>query len=296
MSNKTIFDRIWGNCEFDEYFFQFIDTYEFQRMRNMKQLGSSYFVFSSASGNRFEHSIGVGYLAMILGNILNIKYPEIVNKTHVRLLTLAGLIHDIGHGPYSHLFDKIKPLGTDDNDWINNHEERSKMIFKYMINKYGIKIPEYEVEIVFNMIDPKEEHKRYWLYQIISGEIDVDRLDYILRDSSNVGHSITFNHFQAIRIINKIEIKNEQIYFPSCLNNDIEDFFRSRAIMYSRVYRSPKVLELDAKVSEIFNLSKIKEIIKTIEDFIKFDDSILFQLYSDDFIKPYLDEFFGRRN
>ena len=129
---KNIFDSVWGSCPISPLCQMFIDTYEFQRMRNMKQLGASYFVFSSASGNRFEHSIGVGHLAKLMAEKLRKEFPEIVSERFIEIIQIAGLCHDLGHGPFSHLFDEVVE-SHDTNNRI--HENRSKCILSYMIEK-----------------------------------------------------------------------------------------------------------------------------------------------------------------
>uniref|UniRef100_A0A3P9DUK0 HD/PDEase domain-containing protein n=1 Tax=Maylandia zebra TaxID=106582 RepID=A0A3P9DUK0_9CICH len=99
-------DPIHGHIELHPLLVKIIDTPQFQRLRNIKQLGGGYFVFPGASHNRFEHSIGVGHLAGELAKTLKLKQPELdISERDVLCVQIAGLCHDLGHGPFSHLFD-----------------------------------------------------------------------------------------------------------------------------------------------------------------------------------------------
>jgi len=119
-SNRTIYDPIHGHLEFDDYVWDIIDTPEFQRLRNLFQLGNCSYVFPGATHTRFEHSIGVAYLSNRLTNHLiksskenkTFNFYDINSEFNVSCVTLAGLLHDLGHGPFSHLFDRkvIKTL------------------------------------------------------------------------------------------------------------------------------------------------------------------------------------------
>ncbi|XP_018526907.1 deoxynucleoside triphosphate triphosphohydrolase SAMHD1-like [Lates calcarifer] len=104
--SKVFNDPIHGHVELHPLLIKIIDTPQFQRLRNIKQLGGTYFVFPGASHNRFEHCIGVGYLAGRLVQALNERQPELlISRRDILCVQIAGLCHDLGHGPFSHMFD-----------------------------------------------------------------------------------------------------------------------------------------------------------------------------------------------
>uniref|UniRef100_A0A8C6WMW0 HD domain-containing protein n=1 Tax=Neogobius melanostomus TaxID=47308 RepID=A0A8C6WMW0_9GOBI len=110
---------IHGHMEFDPILVKIIDTPQFQRLRNLKQLGGVYFVYPGASHNRFEHSLGVAHLAGQLVQNLKEKQPELkIDDRDVRCVEIAGLCHDLGHGPFSHMFDGMFiPKARPDRQW-----------------------------------------------------------------------------------------------------------------------------------------------------------------------------------
>ncbi|KAI2594740.1 SAM and HD domain containing deoxynucleoside triphosphate triphosphohydrolase 1 [Homo sapiens] len=136
---KVINDPIHGHIELHPLLVRIIDTPQFQRLRYIKQLGGGYYVFPGASHNRFEHSLGVGYLAGCLVHALGEKQPELqISERDVLCVQIAGLCHDLGHGPFSHMFDgRFIPLARPEVKWT--HEQGSVMMFEHLINSNGIK-------------------------------------------------------------------------------------------------------------------------------------------------------------
>ena len=155
-----------------------IDTIEFQRLREIKQLGCCYLIFPCAVHTRFEHSIGVYHLAKQYVDILNVDGQYFTERERL-CISIAGVIHDIGHGPYSHLFDDIVPKEK-------HHEYRSGIILKRMNTKYNLG---------FSYEGSKLYHRGYQSYKegyksiVVSNKngIDVDRFDYLMRDIHMTG-------------------------------------------------------------------------------------------------------------
>ena len=139
---KLIFDTVYGYIPYSIQETKFLDTSWIKRLKRIKQLGLLDHVFPSASHSRFEHSIGVCYLSGELMYNLKDKHPELkIDKKKIELVQIAGLCHDLGHGPFSHLFDNefIKKYQDINNPNIH-HENRSCIMLKRIVSKYKINI------------------------------------------------------------------------------------------------------------------------------------------------------------
>ena len=154
---KIFQDDIHGPIEICSFGSKIIDTPEFQRLRNIKQLGSGYYVFPSASHNRFEHSIGTAHLARSLINEIATNQPELGITLEQKInVELAGLCHDLGHGPFSHIYDDIYLKDKiPDNHPFRHHEQRSCAILALINEKYGIGISLENIKQIQTMIHPE---------------------------------------------------------------------------------------------------------------------------------------------
>jgi len=263
-----LYDIIHGNISLCETSKKIIDTIEFQRLREIKQLGCCYLVFPCAVHTRFEHSIGVYHLAKQYVDILNVDGQYFTERERL-CISIAGLIHDIGHGPYSHLFDEIVPKEK-------HHEYRSGIILKRMNTKYNLGFSVEEVNFIIDVINPTKEGYKY---QIVSNKngIDVDRFDYLMRDIHMTGlnYGIEFQ-----RIMNYSKIVDGTVKYSDKVKTNIEDFFHIRFIMYREVYNHRKVRGLEHMMKKYLQLIEpvvnIKNVVVSddIEKFLEFDDSI----------------------
>ena len=237
-----IYDIIHGNISLCSTAKKIIDTIEFQRLRDIKQLGCCYLVFPCAVHTRFEHSLGVYHLAKNYVDILNVDGKYFTEREKL-CISIGGLIHDIGHGPYSHLFDDIVPKEK-------NHEYRSGIILKRMNQKYDIGFSNDEIAFILEVINPLKDGYKY---QIISNKngIDVDRFDYLMRDIHMTGlnYGIEFQ-----RIMNYSKIIDGEIKYSDKVKTNIEDFFHIRFIMYREVYNHRKVRSLEHMMKEYLRL------------------------------------------
>ncbi|XP_044066529.1 uncharacterized protein LOC122882805 [Siniperca chuatsi] len=136
---KVFNDPIHGHVELHPFLIKIIDTPQFQRLRNIKQLGGAYFVYPGASHNRFEHSIGVAHFAGELVKALSTRQPELqITTRDILCVQIAGLCHDLGHGPFSHLFDKLFiPKAQPTKTW--KHENASIAMFDYLVKRNNLK-------------------------------------------------------------------------------------------------------------------------------------------------------------
>jgi HD superfamily phosphohydrolase len=249
-------------------FKDFIDIPEFQRLRHLKQLGLTDYVFPSAVHTRFSHSLGVAHLARRAIQTIRINQPDCgLDDEDELVYTLAGLYHDIGHGPFSHEFEHMFPCF--------NHEENSEKIIKSIFKNYvfNLKNPSHICTRVCNAINGRAGELK-----LISGHIfDVDRLDYLQRDAYHTNLQCspdTTYILQNLRIIDKKLCISEKC--KSTLVKLLED----RHYLHMSLYQHKTVAAINLMVKDIFHHEDIKakllEHIKS-DKFI-IDDRILFML------------------
>lgn len=231
---KIIKDCIYGYIKIPTLCQLFMDVPEFQKLRRIKQLGNVSRVYPSATHTRFEHSLGVMHLAGQLCKVLKIKKEK-------HLIQLAGLYHDIGHLPYSHLFDKALKIIQPHNVKIN-HEERSIELFLNVSSRLKILSKEEEEFVCACIKGVKLPNQPRYLFEIIASSIDVDKLDYLCRDAYHTG----MPSFQSNYILMNAKIVNGHIGFRKKTLEDIKDMFETRNRMHELVYQHPVSLQYDS--------------------------------------------------
>jgi HD superfamily phosphohydrolase len=282
--SKQIYDPIHGFISITPLMQNFIDTSEFQRLRDLKQLGATYFVFPSATHTRFEHSLGVSHLAGLTMSSLKNTQPELgITEKDIELTRIAGLLHDIGHGPFSHLYDHYVKEPTEP-----EHEERGIEIIKNMVEKYEINITKDELNKVINMIDPDKNNKKLWMYQIVANKIcsiDVDKIDYIQRDCYHIGMKFggEYSRLMTDCRVKKTQNSDELVLaWPKKLEFEIYNLFNSRYRLHKQVLSHHTV-----KAYEYYIIEILRSIKQDGYDFLALTDSIVFcnlhqnQLYDD---------------
>jgi deoxynucleoside triphosphate triphosphohydrolase SAMHD1 len=237
MSTKEVFDPIHEFISITPLMQLIINTPEIQRLRELKQLGATYFVFPSATHSRFAHSLGVSHLAGAMMESLQKNQPELeINERDIEITRIAGLIHDIAHGPFSHLYDEYVRHYDED-----EHEVRGGKLFVKMIEKYNIPLNGDEVKKIIDMVDPKDGLEMCWQYQIVANkmcQVDVDKLDYIRRDCYHLGIKIsdTFS-----RLVSKVRVVTNAsghhiLAWPKKLQFNIFNLFATRYRLHKQVY------------------------------------------------------------
>lgn len=190
-----------------------------QRLTRIKQLGLSSFVYPGAQHTRFQHSLGAFHLMSEAITQLRAKENEITREESEGVLA-AILLHDIGHGPFSHVLENTLVKGV-------SHEEISLMLMQ-RINK------EMNGQLDVAMSIFKDEYPKKFLHQLVSGQLDMDRLDYLRRDSFYTG--VTEGNIGSARIIKMLDVKDDHLVVESKGIYSIENFLTARRLMYWQVY------------------------------------------------------------
>lgn len=257
--NNFFKDPIYGEISFDNdhLFFELIASKEFSRLKNIKQLGICERIFHTATHSRYAHSIGVYNLSKLFIKNLNISFKS----KNAKVVMVAALLHDIGHGPFSHVFEKISKTHHEkitEKIILSKNTEINKILLKYKINPIS-------VSNIYNSISPEP-----WMWQIITSAIDADRMDYILRDSYMIGTK--YGTIDIPLLISRTKLNSEKYIVHSFKNkNVIQAFLQSRIFMREDVYENNNVLLLEWTLVNIF-----EEIRKSKEEIMKEKNKILY--------------------
>ncbi|KAI0269351.1 hypothetical protein BC834DRAFT_865983 [Gloeopeniophorella convolvens] len=251
---RSISDNIHGYVTMGPHVWDVVDTRHFQRLRHIKQLGTSYHVWPGASHNRFEHSLGTAYLARQMAVHLKDAQPELgITDRDVKCVELAGLCHDLGHGPWSHVWDGVyipRALKAGflpkDKDW--QHEVASEMMFDDMMMKYNLNVPPEDVTFIKALIagdHSRCRHEKPFLFEIVANKrngIDVDKFDYIARDTRGIGDN---QNLSLTRLIGSARVVENQICFDIKDANQIYELCYTRFSLHKRIYnhKTAKAIE-----------------------------------------------------
>ncbi|KAA1479101.1 HD-domain/PDEase-like protein [Dentipellis sp. KUC8613] len=279
---RRLRDPIHDYIELHPKVWQVIDTKHFQRLRSIKQLGTSYYVWPGASHNRFEHCLGVAYLARIMIEHLVKSQPELaITARDVECVELAGLCHDLGHGPWSHVWDnQFIPKALKGKKW--QHEDASEMMFDDMIKAYDLDIPPKDATFIKALIAGNPEQakgEKSFLFDIVANKrngVDVDKFDYIARDSRAIGDS---GNLSLSRLIHSARVIDNQICYDIKDANQIYELCHTRFSLHKRIYhhKTAKAIEymiIDAMLAAEPYL-KIAEQIEDPARYLYLDDSIM---------------------
>lgn len=242
---KVLKDPIWGYIHIEyKIIWDLIKTKEFQRLKRVKQLGGAFAVYHTAEHSRFGHSLGVYEVCVkMINNIPGLK--DTLNEHEIILVYIAGLLHDLGHCPYSHAHETI---------FDTNHEVYSINIITKdssindVLNSYDINLAK-EVASIIN-----HTHTNTLLSQIISSELDADRMDYLLRDAYFTGTN--YGVFEFERILRTLRVKDNRLVVKESGIKAIEDFLMSRYHMYWQVYFHPVARSYEIVLKQLYRRIK----------------------------------------
>lgn len=244
-NKKKIFnDPVYGFISIpDEFIFDLIEHPYMQRLRRIMQLGMSHLVYPGALHTRFHHVLGAMHLMTLAISTIRRKGHEITPEEE-RAVLIAILLHDIGHGPFSHALEYDIVCGV-------SHEEISGFFIDRLGNEFGEDMQ--RALLIF-----KNKHPKPFLYQLVSSQLDMDRLDYLNRDSFYTG--VSEGIIGSDRLIEMLNVCNGNLVLEEKGIYSIEKFIVARRLMYWQVYLHKTVVA--AEFMLIHALRRAKQIVK----------------------------------
>lgn len=247
---KVIRDPIHGyiNIEY-KVIWEAIDTKEFQRLRRIRQLGGDFQVYPSSEHSRFTHSLGVYEIVRRIVTEIKSLSSEISEYDKIAVM-LAGLLHDLGHGPFSHAFEEV----TD----CNHENYTAKLILgNTEINNVLTRVSKKLSQDVVDIIQHK--HKNDILNQLVSAQLDADRMDYLLRDS--YFSATSYGQFDLERILRTLRVREAEdgkkyLVIKETGIHSVEDYIMARYQMYWQVYFHPVARSYETIFIQLFKRLK----------------------------------------
>ncbi|MFT5645493.1 MAG: HD superfamily phosphohydrolase [Aureispira sp.] len=222
---KIVNDPIYGLIEIPEGIISdLIEHPYFQRLRRITQLGLTHYVYPGATHNRFNHSIGAMHLTMQAVRTLKGKGVEIT-KEEAEAVTIAILLHDLGHGPFSHSLEyALVEI---------NHEAISILLMERLNTIF-----EGQLDLAIQIF--KNKHSKKFLYQLVSGQLDMDRMDYLTRDSFFTG--VQEGNIGYDRLLQMLNVHEDKLVIEFKGIYSVENFLIARRLMYWQVYLHKNVI------------------------------------------------------
>ena len=254
-SSRTYQDPLHGGITLDatdpteSLLIRLIDTPPLQRLRRIRQLGPASLTFHGAESSRFTHSLGVMAIARRAFDHLAATYPQL--KPHRATVLCAALLHDIGHGPFSHTAEEI--FGSRHEHWTRRILQESAAI-RQQLDRLSLDLRG-SIEQVY-----LHQHPIPLVWQLVSSQLDCDRLDYLMRDSYFTGAS--YGHIDLDRILMAMDYDpvSQQLVVVRKGLAAIEHYLVVRYFMYAQVYNHPKNLTASWVVTQAF--ARARELLK----------------------------------
>ncbi|EHI73345.1 phosphohydrolase [Streptococcus criceti] len=230
----------------DSLIYDLINTSEFQRLRRIKQLATTSYTFHGAEHSRFSHCLGVYHIASRVVDYFEKHYPDDWNPDDSLLTMAAALLHDLGHGAYSHTFERLFDTNHEaiTQEIITNNQTEVNAVLRRIAPDFPDKVAS-----VINHTYPNKQ-----VEQLISSQIDCDRMDYLLRDAYYTGAS--YGQFDLTRILSVIRPHGNGIAFTINGTHAIEDYLVSRYQMYMQVYFHPASRAMEVLLQNLLKRAK----------------------------------------
>ncbi|GMA49435.1 hypothetical protein GCM10025857_07920 [Alicyclobacillus contaminans] len=224
----------------DPWIWRLVNTAAVQRLRRIRQLGTSYLTFHGAEHSRFTHSLGAYETMRRVLHYLQREYGWPADLRERRLALSAALLHDVGHGPFSHTFERIYPV---------HHEQWTQRIL----------MEDDELASVLAEIDDtfaselagvlRKDGRHPYIQQLITSQLDVDRMDYLLRDALHTG--VSYGRFELARLIRSLALHEGTVVLKQSGLHTAEQYILARYFMYTQVYLHPVTMGSDLLVAQI---------------------------------------------
>ena len=237
---KIFNDPVYGFISIPhDLIFDLIEHPYFQRLRRIRQLGLTHLIYPGALHTRFHHSIGAMHLTCLAISVLRDKGHEISKEEELGV-EIAILLHDIGHAPYSH---------TLEHSIVENlHHEEISEIYMNLLNK------EFKGELELGIQIFKNEYSKKYLHQLVSSQLDMDRMDYLKRDSFFTG--VAEGNINADRILKMLQLSDDELVIEAKGIYSVEKFIIARRLMYWQVYLHKTVLAAEYMLMRILKRAK----------------------------------------
>jgi len=237
---KIINDPVFGFINLPSGFLNEVFQHRYlQRLTRIKQLGMTSFVYPGAQHTRFQHTIGAMFLMEEAIHNLRSK-GNIITPEENEAVIAAIMLHDIGHGPFSHVLEDTIIHGI-------SHEDLSLMLMERMNREFGGKL-----DLAIRIF--KDEYSKKFLHQLVSGNLDMDRLDYLRRDSFFTG--VTEGNIGSARIIKMLNVQDDRLVVEAKGIYSIENFLLSRRLMYWQVYLHKTSLAAEIMLKNLLNRAR----------------------------------------
>lgn len=276
-----MYDPIYGYVGLTEQELEIVNTLVFQRLHNIKQLGTAFFVYPGATHSRFSHSLGTMFLMDRVAQRL--RELEIINSTdEICKLRLAALLHDVGHFPFSHCLER--PIRNHSYKNEGSHEKLSV----HLIHNTSIKdkLDTYKPSDISSIITKK--YVKQPIYSLlVSSDLDVDRMDYLMRDAHETG--VSYGFIDVDRLIRTLVIDQDHLAIEDKGRQALENFLLARYHMYQVVYYHKTVVGFELMLQRIYEKLMEKNMAYDFDQICKLSEEELYD-FNDSYVWQLLKE------